>query len=155
MKEKIILMIIAVAAIAGSLSTAEAQEKNSWFKKGYSFDFELATARPFDQNAFSTSHGYSFGNGLFVGGGLGFEYSAKDDKFLTPVFGEARWSMFDKTVTPYIDARVGYMIIASHGNSFYFSPTIGLDIWKFSAFLGWDVMPNYNSGFKFGIGIHF
>lgn len=154
MKKTIISAIVAMSAIVGT-TYASAQEKNSWYKKGYSFDVELSTAREFDQNIFSTSHGYSFGNGLFIGGGAAFEYNVDDDKYMTPVFTEARWSILNKTISPYIDARVGYMIIDNHKNSFYFSPTIGLDIWKFSAFIGADVLPNYNNGFKFGLGLHF
>lgn len=135
--------------------TRERRKRNSWFKKGYSFDVELQGIKGFDQSAFSTSHGYSFGNGLFIGGGAAFEYAKSDKKYITPVFAEARWSVTDHTVSPFIDARVGYMIIDSHPNSFYFAPTIGLDIWKFSTFIGWDIVPSYNGGFKFGIGLHF
>lgn len=143
-----------MAAIACA-TNASAQVKNSWHKKGYYFDVELSTVRNFDQNIFSTSHGYSFGNGLFVGGGAAFEYNVEDKIYMTPAFGEVRWSILNKTVSPYLDARAGIMIIENHKNSFYFSPTVGLDIWKFSAFIGADVLPNYNSGFKFGVGLHF
>ena len=155
MKRKIIALVLAAAAFAGLFTDASAQEKNSWFKKGYSFDVSIASARPFDQNMVSTTHGYSFGNGLFVGGGMGFEYSVKDNLFLTPVYAEGRWSILNTIVSPYIDARVGYMVVANRRDSFYFSPTVGLDIWKFSLFVGCDVLPTYNTGFKFGIGIHF
>lgn len=149
---KKIITIIALAAITAFCASAQT---NSWHKKGYSFDVELATTKAFDQNAFSTSHGYSFGNGLFLGGGAAFEYVVSESTYMTPVFAEARWSVLDKTISPYIDARAGYMIIADHANSFYFSPTIGLDIWKLNAFIGWDIIPALKGGFKFGIGLHF
>lgn len=151
MKRKIDILIIIIAATAVCASA----QTNKHFEKGYSFDIELATARPFDQNAFSTSHGYSFGNGLFVGGGAAFEYIVSAKSFMTPVFAEARWSISDSTVSPYIDLRAGYAVIAEHKDSFYIAPTVGLDIFRFSIFAGWDVIPAFESGFKFGIGFNF
>lgn len=149
-------MLLSVVAIAGA-SSAKAQEKNSWYEKGYSSEYELATVHGFNQNSFATSQGYSFGNGLYVGGGAAFEYAVSDNLFLTPVFAELRWSILNTVVSPYVDLKAGYAVLISSplSGSFYLSPTVGLDIWKFNLFVGCDVLPNYQSGFKFGIGLHF
>lgn len=154
MKKSIIAFFVATAALICG-AKAQAQNTNTYFKKGYTFDIELSVANNFDESAFTTSHGYSFGNGLFIGGGLGFEYVRSDAAYMTPVFAELKWSWFDFIASPYVDARVGYMVTNNNHNSFYFSPSVGLDVSKVSLFVGWDIIPSYNGGFKFGVGLHF
>lgn len=154
MKKSILKILVAAATMLGGIS-ASAQNRNTYFKSGYTFDVELATVHSFDENAFTTSHGYSFGNGLFVGGGLGFEYVVSDKAYMTPVFAELRWSILNCIASPYLDARVGYMVTNNSRNSFYFAPAVGIDISKVSLFVGWDILPSYNGGFKFGVGLHF
>ncbi|MGM9753028.1 MAG: hypothetical protein ACI3ZK_03115 [Candidatus Cryptobacteroides sp.] len=130
MKKLAIKLLVSRAAIAGA-NSAKAQENNSWFKKGYSSEYELATAHSFNQNSFATSQGYSFGNGLYVGGGAAFEYAVSDNIYMTPVFAELRWSVLDKVVSPYLDVKAGYLIIiADKPGSFYLAPSVGLDICK-------------------------
>lgn len=154
MKKIALAALITAATLLCGLS-AQAKNKNAYFKNGYTFDVELATAHSLDENTFTTSHGYSFGNGLFVGGGLGFEYVVSDKAYMTPVFAELRWSILDCIASPYLDARAGYMVTNNNRNSFYFAPTIGIDISKVSLFVGWDIIPSYKGGFKFGVGLHF
>lgn len=80
----------------------------------------------------TTSHGYQFNKWLYVGLGAGVQYNLdwkeyenerNQDKFIIPVFVEARtdhkWGRF----TPFFSVRLGAN--CSDGGGVYFSPTVG------------------------------
>lgn len=66
-----LLLLLAVSVLSLSM---KAQEKNVFYKKGYAPSIEIGGTFV-DSFGFRpevlTSHGYCFGNGLYVGGGLG------------------------------------------------------------------------------------
>ena len=81
----------------------------------------------------STSHGYSFGKGLWMGGGFGISVSS-DFGALLPLFAEVKYSILhNKKVSPYVDCRLG-LISDFDDTVVLFSPSFGVDIDRFSVF---------------------
>ena len=83
---------------------------------------------------FSTSHGYLFNPHLFVGLGIGINYYVDnldndyypyddDSRVEIPLFAHARAHLFDRKVTPFADAKLGYIVTDDDG--IYFSPSVG------------------------------
>ena len=71
MKKVKALIIAAVMLVCANSVNAQSNVKNLNYDRGYRFDIELACSIPSIWE-FSSSHGYSFGNGLYVGGGAGY-----------------------------------------------------------------------------------
>ena len=71
MKKVKALIIAAVMLVCANSVNAQSNVKNLNYDRGYRFDIELSCSIPTIWE-FSSSHGYSFGNGLYVGGGAGF-----------------------------------------------------------------------------------
>jgi len=101
----------------------------------------------------TTSHGYSFGNGIWMGGGVGAAITFESDGILLPIFAEAKYSfMPEKKASPFIDCRVGYMT-NFEATYLFFSPMAGVDINRFSIFVQfynkWAVVPVLSVGAAF------
>ena len=97
-----------------------------------------------------TSHGYSFGNGLWLGGGTGLSFPSPYDLFL-PLYSEAKYSfLVDKKVSPFLSAKVGLMT-NFEDSLMILNPALGLDITRFSIFatanLGIVSMRTFGVGF--------
>ena len=97
-----------------------------------------------------TSHGYSFGNGLWVGGGTGLSFPSPYDLFL-PLYSEAKYSFLaDRNVSPFLSARVGGMTNFDECHMIL-CPSLGVDISRFSVFatsnLGLVSMRTFGVGF--------
>lgn len=72
MKRILTIIAIALLAVAGA-EKAKAQE-SPLFRKGYSGNAELGVlAKEYPYGTLSTTHGYSFGNGWFIGAGASFQ----------------------------------------------------------------------------------
>ncbi len=65
------ILIMAMAVLGFATQTFAGENVNLHFNKGYAADVQLTAA---DVNMFhiTTSHGWAFGNGLYLGGGAGF-----------------------------------------------------------------------------------
>lgn len=132
---------------------------NVGYHRGYRADVELA----WDSSkhwSISSSHGFSFGNGLYVGGGVGFgavltkmEQNAKsigsegtqqpkstwNAKYYIPMFADVKYSFMKSFVTPFIDLRGGAIAdITDSGASLFINPAIGVDIARFSLKVGYE-----------------
>ena len=90
----------------------------------------------------TTTHGYRFGNGMFIGAGFGVGYDlAVDDGPVIPIYMDAKYNFLDAAVSPFASARTG---IRFCGASRYemFQPFIaiagGIDVGRFSVKLGYD-----------------
>ena len=142
-------ILITLCVIASSMTMLQAQETTSEtsktnymtnvsYNKGYRADVELSVAIA-NQLGISTSHGYSFGNGLYVGGGAGFvaeyltDFNAKPN-FLTPVFADIKYSFIkDCIVTPFVGFKGGAIVdITNKGIRTFANPAVGVDIARFS-----------------------
>lgn len=122
------------------------------YRRHYRADIELEWANPMFWGI-TSSHGFSFGNGLYVGGGAGFtaDFTAKDDSeptFLVPVFADIKYSMVDMLGSPFVSLRAGgYADVTNSGLRTFVNPAIGVDIGRFSIKVGYE----YQLGF-YGYG---
>ena len=121
--------------------------------RGYRADIELSWA---DKSVWSitSSHGFSFGNGLYVGGGAGFgaeltkqtetPESSWDASYFVPVFADIKYSFTKTLASPFVSLRGGAIAdITNLGVRTFASPAVGLDIARFSLKVGYE----YQLGF--------
>lgn len=132
---------------------------NVGYRTGYRADIELSWDSSKCWNI-SSSHGFSFGNGLYVGGGVGFgavltkmEQNTKsidsngtqhpestwDAKYSIPMFADVKYSFMKSFVTPFVDLRGGAIAdITDSGASLFINPAVGVDIARFSLKVGYE-----------------
>ncbi|MBR4408465.1 MAG: hypothetical protein IKT11_01945 [Bacteroidales bacterium] len=150
MKRNLILVFLLLFLCGG-----QAFAGNPLAKEGYVGNVSLSVVpRPGLVGVdITTSHGYSFGNGLWMGGGVGASITFESDGILLPFFAEAKYSfMPDRKASPFIDCRVGYMT-NFEATYLFFSPMAGVDINRFSVFVQfytkWAVAPILSMGAAF------
>lgn len=139
-------LITLVALLIGITSATTAQNnENKWFDKGYTFNVELSAT---DISIFhiTSSHGWAFGNGLFVGGGAGFGAEWTDGKvegtphYVPSLFVNARWSILNKGVSPFVDLKAGqYIDLADKKATYGIVPSVGIDFGRFALALGYSM----------------
>ena len=137
--------------------------------RGYRADIELSWA---DKSVWgiTSSHGFSFGNGLYVGGGAGFsaelsketaavggvadeeidpEYSYtpesnRNASYFVPVFADIKYSFTKTLASPFVSLKGGAIAdITNKGIRTFANPAVGLDIARFSLKVGYE----YQLGF--------
>ena len=157
-----------VLTVAFSLA-ASAQTKNHLYSKGYKADVQLGYVFEGKVPTYSatTSHGYSFGNGLYLGAGTGLYLNTVDygqgTRFMIPLFGEVKYSFLNRKVSPFVDLKAGMLgDCTSKGFGYMVTPTIGVDFWKMSLGVGVQkMMCNYenialgNTGIFIGLSFNF
>lgn len=122
---------------------------NVGYKTGYRADVELSWSNRAIWGI-SSSHGFSFGNGLYVGGGAGFsaEMTKNDEKwnasYMVPVFADIKYSFMNTLVTPFVSMKGGAIAdITNTGIRTFANPAIGIDVARFSLKAGYE----YQFGF--------
>ncbi len=157
--KRIVTILCAVMASMVILSAQEKVKTVKMYERGYRADIELSTAFT-NQYEISTSHGFSFGNGLFVGGGVGFradispKYGVKPT-FLIPVFADLKYSFLEKKCSPFVGVRVGEMLdITNSALKGSLNPYIGIDIARFSIKVGYEYQRSF-IGTGTGISEHY
>ncbi len=132
--------------------------------RGYRADVELSWANK-SVWGITSSHGFSFGNGLYVGGGAGFgaaltknhvptagitddvidsEYYYTPESnwnavYLVPVFADIKYSFMNTLVAPFVSLRGGAIAdITNKGIRTFANPAVGLDIARFSLKAGYE-----------------
>ena len=142
---------------------------NVGYNRGYRADIELSWA---DKSVWgiTSSHGFSFGNGLYVGGGAGFgaeltknpvatasvaedvidpEYSYTPEadwnaSYFVPVFADIKYSFTKTLASPFVSLKGGAVAdINNKGIRTFANPAVGLDIARFSLKVGYE----YQLGF--------
>ena len=162
------LCVLAASATwmhAQEVSTQEnvkAQEymSNVSYNKGYRADIELSVAI-INQLGISTSHGYSFGNGLYVGGGAGFvaeflpDFKAKPN-YLTPLFADIKYSFIKNAIaTPFVSFKCGAIAdISNLGLRTFANPAVGIDIARFALKIQYEYQQSI-CGYSDDITAHF
>lgn len=119
--------------------------------KGYAGNVGLSITPQMGFGAeISTSHGYSFGNGLWMGGGIGIIAASNLDGAMLPVFAEAKYTFFkDEKASPFIDCSLGYITDLDDVYTL-FSPAAGVDINGFSVFVKyWSTFKSVSIGFRY------
>ena len=126
---------------------------NEGYNRGYRADIELSWANK-SVWGISSSHGFSFGNGLYVGGGAGFgaELTKNIDtpesnwnaSYFVPVFADIKYTFTKTQVSPFVSLKGGAIAdITNKGIRTYANPAVGLDIARFSLKVGYE----YQLGF--------
>ena len=126
---------------------------NVGYERGYRADIELSWAGK-SVWGIASSHGFSFGNGIYVGGGAGFgaELTKQADtsgsswnaSYFVPVFADIKYSFMKTLASPFVSLRGGAIAdITNLGVRTFASPTVGLDIARFSLKVGYE----YQLGF--------
>ena len=140
---------------------------NVGYNRGYRADIELSWANK-SVWGITSSHGFSFGNGLYVGGGAGFgaeltknaaarvsndlidpEYTYTPDSswnasYFVPVFADIKYSFTKTLATPFVSMKGGAIADITHkGIRTFANPAVGLDIARFSLKVGYE----YQLGF--------
>ena len=102
----------------------------------------------------TTSHGYSFGNGLWMGAGAGVSLMGACDGFFIPIYTEAKYSfMKDEKASPFLDCKLEVM---TNTESTYtlFSPAAGVDINRFSIYALYNMWSQVRA-FNIGVAFNF
>lgn len=88
---------------------------------------------------FTTSHGYSFGDGMYVGGGIGLNAELGGDYAGVPVFFDMKYNIVDWKLSPYVDCKAGAEVMLGEGarSAFIISPGVGFDYRKLSLRVGY------------------
>ena len=142
---------------------------NVGYNRGYRADIELSWA---DKSVWgiTSSHGFNFGNGLYIGGGAGFgaelskntaamtnvadevidpEYSYTPElnwnaSYFVPVFADIKYSFSKTLAAPFVSLKGGAIAdITNKGIRTFANPAVGLDIARFSLKVGYE----YQFGF--------
>lgn len=135
------IIIIALLCAACGVVRAEEGSVNHYHKKGYVGNVELTAGATFDtaiaETGVQTTHGYSYGNGLFTGFGAGcsFRFDAPSN-FAFPAYVDFRYSPVDGGVSPFVDLKLGTIWhLGDEGSGLFVSPSFGLDISRYSFFI--------------------
>ena len=142
---------------------------NVGYNRGYRADIELSWVYK-SVWGITSSHGFSFGNGIYVGGGAGFgaeltknpvvtasvaddvidpEYSYTPESnwnasYLVPVFADIKYSFTKTLASPFVSIKGGAVAdITNKGIRTFANPAVGLDIARFSLKVGYE----YQLGF--------
>ena len=126
---------------------------NVGYNRGYRADIELSWANK-SVWGITSSHGFSFGNGLYVGGGAGFGAElTKNTKtpetnwnasYFVPVFADIKYSFTKTQVAPFMSMKGGAIAdITNKGIRTFANPAVGLNIARFSLKIGYE----YQLGF--------
>ena len=126
---------------------------NVGYNRGYRADIELSWANK-SVWGITSSHGFSFGNGLYVGGGAGFgaeltkqadtPESNRNASYFVPVFADIKYSFSKTLAAPFVSLKGGAIAdITNKGIRTVANPAVGLDIARFSLKVGYE----YQLGF--------
>lgn len=89
----------------------------------------------------TTTHGYQFSPHFFLGAGMAVQYVSTMEVTQVPLFGEAKFSLLKKWVTPFVDFKAGYTVSKNKG--VYLNPTVGVRF-GFSRHFGMNVSVGYS-----------
>lgn len=149
---KIFVFLICAILFA---STAFAQTNRAW-KKGYHGNLELgasamtlktmgsSSAEPDEVIRLSTTHGYAFGNGVFIGAGAGCNFLLIENVQFASVFMDVKYNFVDASASPFIEGRTGYNYCTSQKNEtggLFVSTAAGVDFGRMSARIGYELAP--------------
>ena len=146
MNNSMMRAVAVMLLLTASLTALAQSPKNSSYRKGYHADiaFEAMLASP-GQIGLTTSHGYNWGRGLYVGGGAGFDVAFSDPGWgktgvYLPVFADFKYSFKNGMFSPFIGVRGGGLVdLTDNGAGWFVSAAVGVDIWNFSLKLGYEI----------------
>ncbi|MBQ2435734.1 MAG: hypothetical protein II269_06345 [Bacteroidaceae bacterium] len=137
--------IFMTLALALGILSVDAQAKDYVdYERGYRADIAVSTSIS-EQYTLSTSHGFSFGNGLYVGGGVGFTAETflnfeDAPHYLVPLFADVKYTFLNKRVSPFVSARVGGVFNTEYKmNRMLINPMVGINVRHFTIGLGYEL----------------
>lgn len=114
---------------------------NTGYNRGYRADIELTWANK-SIWGITSSHGFSFGNGLYVGGGAGFGAELTQNQnasYFAPAFADIKYSFTKTLASPFVSMKGGVIAdITNKGVRTFANPAVGLDIARFSLEVGYE-----------------
>lgn len=147
--KKIAVLFLALVPILASAQTPS----NYLYSKGYKSDIQLSAMFGSKMiGSISSSHGYGFGNGLFVGGGIGIIYNPTlangvKNRIQMPIFGEAKYAFLNKRFSPFVDLKAGGLFdYSAYGVGYILKPSVGIDFWKLSFSAGIAILSETYAG---------
>ena len=137
------IFLLAILSLVMSTMMLDAKENglNPHYVKGYLGNVALGGTVGLDYDFGSrttlfTSHGYSFGNGAFVGLGTGVMMDFAGHCTI-PLFTNFKYSFINNTVSPFIDYKMGGSIYDLSSVNLFVSPSVGVDVGRFSFSIGY------------------
>ena len=150
---------MALALALGVLSV-DAQTKDYVdYERGYRADIAVSTSIS-EQYTLSTSHGFSFGNGLYVGGGVGFTAETflnfeDAPHYLVPLFADVKYTFLNKRVSPFVSARVGGVFNTEYKmNRMLINPMVGISVRHFTVGLGYELQHTFKGVIENSASMH-
>ena len=145
------LMILLSLLLACEVSAQE----NKFYRQGYVGDVEMSVKAALQKEVYAdffsvyTMHGYAFGDGAFIGAGLGVKLLERANKynFDIPVFVQADYHFLDKQFSPFVALRSGVQFSPDSTGTFtvFINPRIGVDLGRFYAQLGYNLHSGHQS----------
>ena len=133
-----ILAAFLLAAVCVSAQNSNAFEKG--YRGNVSLTGNVGINKGLINNAveLTTSHGYNFSDGMYIGGGIGVNASFHEYVGI-PVFLDMKYNIIDWKLSPYIDFRIGMEMLCGDNNelSFMASPGLGFDYRMMSFRIGY------------------
>lgn len=136
--------------IITSLAVLSIQAQNSYFdgkgvEKGYRGFVDLGYTIGVEDYGegridLQTSHGYQFLPYFYSGIGVGMSYYHESEAVSIPIFADLRADIFNNSITPFVDFKIGYSVVDVTG--FYMSPSVGCRF-RLSQNLGLNVTIGY------------
>lgn len=157
--KKIVLLAVALIGFATAMMAEDGANRH--FKKGYTADVQLSAA---DVSMFhiTSSHGWSFGNGLYLGGGAGFgaewQGAVADNAphYVPSLFVNARWSVLNTKVSPFVDVKaIQYIDLGEGAANYGLTPSVGLDCGRISLGIGYTIRGAEKSAMQVGVAFYF
>ena len=135
------LTVIAASLMTAISLSAKGEGKNLYYEKGYlgnvAVGGTVGLSNDFgSRTTLLTSHGYSFGNGAFVGLGTGVMMDFAGQCTI-PLFTNFKYSFINNTVSPFIDYKMGGSIYDMSSVNLFVSPSVGVDVGRFSFSIGY------------------
>ena len=147
-------------ALALGVLSIDAQTKDYVdYERGYRADIAVSTSIS-EQYTLSTSHGFSFGNGLYVGGGVGFTAETflnfeDAPHYLVPLFADVKYTFLNKRVSPFVSARVGGVFNTEYKmNRMLINPMAGINVRHFTVGLGYELQHAFKGVIENSASMH-
>lgn len=154
-------LMVCGATLSAQNSASGTNPKSRMYRDHYRADVELSWANP-NYWTITTSQGYSFGNGLYVGGGVGFSaqmtkvapmtldteidpgftYTPESNwsaTYYVPVFADIKYNFLNRLASPFVDFKAGICAdICNSGASILLNPSLGVDIQRYTIKAGYE-----------------
>ena len=126
--------ILLIICVWGVCIGANAQEKHA-FRKGYRGDVSMGGLIGINKDlrndavSLSTTHGYSYGDGFYIGAEAGVNILFAEG-ITIPVLAVGKYNFIDYKISPFVDCRIGTEALIHNkdsGIALVASPGFGID----------------------------